>query len=242
MDAGLVQGAGPLYAQVREILARRLSDGEWRPGELIPSEHQLAQQLSVSQGTVRKALNELVAMNVLVRQQGKGTFVASHDAQRALFHFFHITADDGSKQLPESRVLGWSRRRINKREATLLQLPVGSRGIRIERLRELGGQPVIVETVLLPAVLFPDLAKSDKPLPNTLYQLYQHEYGVTIHRAQEQLRAVAATQRDAELLNIEPGAPLLEIERVALTLQGKPVEVRLSRCCTSEHYYNNTLT
>ncbi|MCP5313352.1 MAG: GntR family transcriptional regulator [Chromatiaceae bacterium] len=241
MNSVSIHRGGPLYAQVREILTQRITEGEWQPGDLLPSEQQLARQLNVSQGTVRKAMNDLVAINVLVRQQGKGTFVASHDAQRVLFHFFHIAANDGSKVLPTSSVLSWSRRRASKREAQALKLPAGARVIQIERIRDLGGKPTIVETIVVPTALFPDLVQPDEHLPNTLYQLYQHRYGVTIHRAEEKLRAVAAGEREAQLLNVEVGTPLLEIERLALTLPGNPVELRISRCDTREHYYDSTL-
>ena len=113
--------------------------------------------------------------------------------------------------------------------------------IQIERIRDLGGKPTIVETIVVPTALFPDLVQPDEHLPNTLYQLYQHRYGVTIHRAEEKLRAVAAGEREAQLLNVEVGTPLLEIERLALTLPGNPVELRISRCDTREHYYDSTL-
>ena len=242
MNAVSVQGAGPLYAQVKALLTRRIVDGEWPAGSLIPSEQQLARELDVSQGTVRKAMNDLVAMNVLVRQQGKGTFVASHDARRALFQFFHITANDGAKSLPTSTVLSCTRRRANRQETELLQLPAGARLIQIQRVRELGGKPTILETIRVPSAMFPDLASRRKVLPNTLYQLYQDQYEVTVHRAEEKLRAVAADAEEARLLQVEKGAPLLEIERRALTLSGKPVELRLSRCNTAAHYYDNSLS
>ena len=89
--SALVPGAGPLYSQVRELLTRRVIDGQWTPGQLIPSEHRLAGEMGVSQGTVRKAVDEMVASNILVRQQGKGTFVSTHERRRAQF------------QLPEHR-------------------------------------------------------------------------------------------------------------------------------------------
>lgn len=242
LQAISVHGSGPLYAQVKALLLQRIAEGQWPAGAMLPSEQQLAQQLDVSQGTVRKAMNDLVSMNVLVRQQGKGTFVASHDAQRVLFHFFHITARDGTKALPTSTVLGSTRRRASRAEAQALGLPGGSRVLQIERVRALNGRTVIRETVLVPTALFPDLAARDQELPNTLYQLYQDKYAVTVHRAEERLRAVAADPRDAELLGVEVGAPLLQIERRALTLGGKPVELRITRCDTRDYHYENILS
>src|SRR5258707_13395026 len=80
----------PLYAQVRALMIRRMVRGEWRPGDILPSEGRLAVEFGVSQGTVRKALDEMAAQNLVVRQQGRGTFVAQHSEAHALFHFFHI--------------------------------------------------------------------------------------------------------------------------------------------------------
>ena len=74
-----------------------------------------------------------------------------------------------------------------------------------------------------------------------LYELYEKQFGITIHSADEQLRAVSASEEDAGLLSISPGTPLLSIERVARTLDKTPVELRISRCDTSGHHYRNTL-
>ncbi len=236
------KGSIPLYTQIKDLLVARVTEGEWAPGDIIPSEIQLAQALSVSQGTVRKAITELVENNVLVRRQGRGTFVATHDGERALFHFFHIVNDSGVKILPECKTVSVRRRRASRQEASKLNLSRRAQVVCIERIRNLDNQPTIIETVVLPTELFADLGKPQAcDLPNTLYQLYETQFGITIHRAEEQLRAVAATDRDASLLGLEAGTPLLEIERTALTLDGTPVELRISRCSTSGHHYQNTV-
>ena len=231
-----------LYVQVKELLTSRIGRGDWLPGAVIPSEIQLAQELGVSQGTVRKAITELVERNILTRKQGRGTFVATHDHDRALFHFFHIADEAGRKALPESQIIECRRKKASRRETNGLRLDNGTRVISIERIRNLDGKPVIVETILLPAELFPGLGKGkDQALPNTLYELYEKQYGITIHSANEKLRAVAASEREASLLGIEPGSPLLEIERTAFTLDGTPVELRTSRCHSAGFHYENTI-
>ncbi len=235
-------GAIPLYIQIKELLIAKLSKGEWLPGNIIPSEIQLAQELGVSQGTVRKAITELVENNVLTRRQGRGTFVSTHDINRALFHFFHITDGKGQKVLPDSRVLRCSRKPASRKEAAKLNLSVGTRVIRIERIRNIANKPTITETITLPAKLFNALGKEDNcDLPNRLYELYEKQFGINIHSAEEQLRAVSASKKEATLLNLEAGTPLLEIERVALTLDKTPIELRISRCSTKSHYYQNTI-
>ena len=236
------KGSIPLYMQIKELLVSKISGGQWSPGDIIPSEMQLAQELGVSQGTVRKAITELVDNNVLKRKQGRGTFVSNHDSERALFHFFHIVDDNNHKVLPDSTTLSCRRTQASHLESSKLQLPAAAAVIRIKRVRKFQGKPAMLETITLPSELFGDLGKTGAcNLPNMLYELYEKQFGITIHSAEDLLRAVAASDHDASLLNLPPGTPLLEIERVALTLARTPVELRISRCSTKKHHYQNTM-
>jgi GntR family transcriptional regulator len=228
--------AQPLYAQVKALIMQRLIANRWRPGEMLPSEFQLADEFGVSQGTVRKALDALAAENVVVRRQGRGTFVAEHDDHRALFHFFHLFGPDGERRLPVSRLNLVRKGLAGRLEAEQLDIGRGETVVRIRRTRLLEGRPAISETIVLPHALFADLAEI-RDLPNTLYDLYERRYGVTIAHAVERLAAVAADEREAKLFDIAPGAPLLEIDRTAHALDGAPVEWRVSRCLTSTHHY-----
>lgn len=242
MQLSSAKGATPLYMQIKDLIVSRISEGLWSPGELIPSEMQLAQELGVSQGTVRKAISELVEKNILTRKQGSGTFVAYHDSQRALFHFFHVVDNNGQKVLPDSTTLSCRRRRASRFESGKLQLASGASIIFIERIRTFDGRPTILETITLPSQRFGKLGKVGScDLPNMLYELYEKRFGITVHSAEEQLRAVAATKHDASLLGLPKGSPLLQIERVALTLDKTPIELRISRCITNNHYYENTI-
>ena len=233
--------AQPLYVQVKALMVQRLIAGQWRPGEMLPSEFQLADLFGVSQGTVRKALDELAAENVVVRRQGRGTFVSEHNDHRALFHFFHLVGPDGERRLPESHLLSVRKGLANRLEAGRLMLDRGAPVIRIHRIRLLDGRPAIAETISVPQRLFPDLADI-REVPNTLYDLYERHYGVTIARAVERLAAIPASERDAKLMEIEPGTPLLEIDRTAIALNGAPVEWRVSRCLTATHHYRVELS
>jgi GntR family transcriptional regulator len=236
------RGSIPLYLQIIELLVTKISNGEWLPGDIIPSEINLAKELEVSQGTVRKAITELVENNVLTRKQGRGTFVSYHDNDRALFHFFHINNDNGDRVLPDSEVLHCRRRKASKSETVKLNLSTGDEVIKIERVRKISSKPTIIETIVLPSSPFNDLDKDQScNLPNMLYELYEKQFGITIHSAEEQLRAIKANKQDAEILGLEKGSPLLAIERVALTLDKTPVELRISRCNTTQHYYQNTI-
>ena len=226
----------PAYSQLANILRRQIAKGTFRPGDQLPSEAQLCRRYGISPMTVRRTINLLADQGVVSTAQGRGTFVAEHDDHRALFHFFHLVGPDGERRLPESRLISVRGGLAGQLEAGRLGLGRGTPVIRIRRVRSLDGQPAIAETIALPQLLFPDLADI-REVPNTLYDLYERRYGVTIARAVERLSAVAADGRDAKLLGTPPGTPLLEIDRTALALDGSPVEWRVSRCLTATHHY-----
>ncbi len=236
--AGEALGFRPLYRQARDLLVKRIVDGEWKPGAALPSEFELAVDLGVSQGTVRKALDELEAERFVVRRQGKGTFVALHDEARILFQFFKLVPDGGKREFPESRILGVETANADAAAAAALDLRAGARIVRIERLRSLAGQVCILERIALPRSLFPSIEK--RALPNNLYELYRSDFGVTIVRASEKLKAVAAGKRDARHLGLAPGAPLLSVDRTAIAADGRPAEWRVSLCRTDTlHYWSD---
>jgi GntR family transcriptional regulator len=210
----------PLYQQVRERLTSRIADGRWRGGESVPSEMQIAAELGVSQGTVRKALDEMTAAKLLVRRQGKGTFVAAHDEARILFQFFKLMPDSGGQAFPESDVISVIIGVADDAAAERLSLFKGEPVIRIRRARSLAGRKAICETIILPLALFDGLQDAD--IPNNLYHLYAEHYGVRVAGGRETLKAVAASPEDAATLGVEPGAPLLLIDRVATALDGVP--------------------
>jgi GntR family transcriptional regulator len=229
----------PLYAQVREVLVRRLVDGVWSPGEALPSEMELAAELDVSQGTVRKALDSMTADKLVVRHQGRGTFVAVHDEARILFQFFKLVPDAGEAAFPESRVIGTATETADESERRAFGLRAGAKIIRIRRLRSLAGRTVIAEHIALPAALFPRLTRDE--IPNNLYGLYATRYGLAIARAEERLKAVALGAKDAALLRVRPGTPALRIDRLARSLSGRSVEWRVSLCLTQEFHYLSEL-
>jgi GntR family transcriptional regulator len=232
-------GFRPLYRQVKAIFVRRLVDGVWAPGAILPSEGQLAAEIGVSQGTVRKALDELAAENLVVRRQGRGTFVAEHDERRILFQFFKLAPDRGAPRFPDSVVLSVTTGPADAAERAALDLAEEAGVTRIRRLRAFDEVPLIVETLSLPRQLFPGL--EDGPIPNNLYSLFAGRYGITIASARERLKAVALAAEDAAALGAAAGAPALQIDRIALSLDGTPVERRLSLCLTEEVHYLSDL-
>jgi len=164
------QGA-PLYQQVKALLIARLADGTWRAGQPLPSEFSLADELGVSQGTVRKALDEMTAENLVVRRQGRGTFAAEPDDAHILFNFFKVTPDEGARLFPESQVLDIARKRPDDATRKALGLKGTSRVIDVTRIRLIGGAPVVHEHLCVGAAQFAGL-EAITPLPNNLYQLF----------------------------------------------------------------------
>jgi GntR family transcriptional regulator len=235
--AGL--GFRPLYRQVRELLVRRIADGLWAPGQPIPSEPEIASELGVSQGTVRKALDEMAAENLVVRRQGRGTYVARHADARILFQFFRVVPDSGAKEFPDRRLIEVVAAKADDEAARALALPSGAAVVRLERVRSLGGEVCIAERIVVPAALFPGLA--ERELPNNLYELYAAQFGVVVGRASEKLRAVAAGAGEAELLGVAAGSPLLRVDRTAFSIDGKLVEWRISWCRTERVHYLSDL-
>jgi GntR family transcriptional regulator len=232
-------GFRPLYRQVKDVLVRRIADGVWAAGGALPSEPDIAADLGVSHGTVRKALDELAAENLVVRRQGKGTYVARHDEERILFQFFKLTPDAGGRRFPDSRILGVEVREADADATRILNLRKGARVVAIERVRMLADTVCIYERIVLPKALFPGIEKRD--LPNNLYELYRAEFAVTIARATERLKAVSASRREAKHLDVAVGAPLLAVDRTALAIDGAPVEWRVSLCRTDAVHYLSDL-
>jgi GntR family transcriptional regulator len=232
--------ASPRYVQLIELLMQRLAAKEWKPGVALPGEHALALEYGVSHGTMRKAIDQMVNQNLLIRHQGKGTFVATHDGSRALSHFFHIVGNDGKRELPTCELIERETGHATDLEADKLQIRAGANVLRFLRVRSIANTPFIVERLVLPASRFPNLRSNPMTeLPSLLYEYYSKRYGVIVVEAVEELRVVLADATDARLLNFPLHHPLLEINRIALDVGQKPVEWRVSHCETTHHHYLN---
>jgi GntR family transcriptional regulator len=232
----------PLYKEVKRLLTETLSSGEWKPGEAIPPEWKLAERFEVAIGTVRKAVDELVGENILIRQQGRGTFVAAHNRSRQMFHFFHIVRRDGRKETPDVEMLSFHPGRADAEEADMLQIAVGDKVFRARNMLKLAGTPIIFDQIVIPQALFPKLTGPKfRNRPNTIYHLYQNSFGVTVVRSAERLRARLADDDSASVLGVDIRSPLLEIRRVALTFNDKPVEFRRSLVNTENYEYFSDL-
>lgn len=241
MESNLLRGVRPLYRQVYDYLIEQVAAGTWKPGTALPSEPELGRLLGVSQGTVRKALDELTNNGVMERHQGKGTFVAANTEERSLFRFFHLCTPDGKRALPSAAGEKVKRRAASPADVARLGIGRNAKVVEIKRVRLIAQAPVIFETIIVPAAMFPGLDEH-KTLPNSVYSMYHSLYGINIVSVREELRAVSANAEDRERLGVPVGAPLLHIDRVALGIDGASVEWRISRFSTADFFYSVELS
>ena len=232
----------PLYKEVKIRITRSLIAGEWKPGDAIPSESRLAEHFNVSVGTIRKAIDELVAEKILVRQQGRGTFVATHTEDRQLYYFFHIVGKDGSKEPPTHELLSFQKAKADSEAELRLHVSRGDRVFRIHNVLKLAGRPVIFDEIVIPAVRFPDLTEAViAAREGTIYGLYQARYGINVVRISERLSAAHPDAQIASVLGLRTSNPVLVIKRVAYTYHDTPVELRTSWVNTEHHEYLSDL-
>ena len=233
----------PLYQQIKALITQGLETGEWKPGEMIPSEVELAARYKVSQGTVRKAIDELAADNLLVRRQGKGTFVATHNEDRVQFRFLRLLPEDGDLHPHVSKLLECRRLRAPAEIARHLDLKPADPVVCIKRLLQFDDVTTVFDEIWLPGAVFRGLsAERLADYKGPLYAMFETEFGTRMIRAKEKIRAVAADAMVAGLLGVEPGSPLLSVERVSYTYGDRPVEVRRGWYVTNGYYYQNDLS
>ena len=242
--ADVAPAFSPLYQQIKALIMRGLQGGEWRPGEAIPSELDLAARFRVSQGTVRKAIDELAAENLLVRRQGKGTFVSTHAEEQVQYRFLRLQSEEGGAAQPMQRhFLDCRRARASADVARMLELRAGDTAVQIRRTLSSRDRPVVLDDIWLPGALFKGLtAERLSEYRGPLYGLFEAEFGVRMIRAEEKIRAVSADAGSADLLKVPVGAPLLSVERLSRTYGDKPVEWRRGLYNTENFHYRNELS
>ncbi|HRN75113.1 GntR family transcriptional regulator [Ottowia sp.] len=242
---GQAPAFSPLYQQIKTLILQGLQQGEWKPGEVIPSEFDLAARYKVSQGTVRKAVDELAAENLLVRRQGRGTFVATHAEQQVQYRFLRLQPDSGTvdSEGPAQRdFVDCRRQRANAEVARALGLRAGDPVLQARRLLRYAGVPTILEDIWLPGGPFRGLTVERlSQYHGPMYALFEAEFGVRMVRADEKIRAVLPDAGQAALLEVTEATPLLSVERVAYTYNDVPMELRRGLYRTDTHHYSNQL-
>ncbi|MBY0464499.1 MAG: GntR family transcriptional regulator [Burkholderiales bacterium] len=240
---GTTPAFSPLYQQIKNLILRSLEEGEWKPGDVIPSEQELATRFKVSQGTVRKAIDELASENLVVRRQGKGTYVATHAERHIQYRFLRLQPDVGEERPAQRTIIECKRQRASAEIARLLGIRSADPVILVRRVLSMEGAPTILEDIWLPGTQFKGLThealSSDR---GPMYAFFEREYGVRMVRADEKIKAVAATTEMAELLSAPVGHPLLSVERIAYTYNDVPMELRRGLYRTDTHHYKNELS
>ncbi|MEX3955670.1 GntR family transcriptional regulator [Trinickia symbiotica] len=234
---------GTRYKEVKNAMLAALAASEWKGGEAIPSEKRLAERFGVSIGTLRKAIDELVADNILVRHQGLGTFVAQHQRDRHFFRFFRIVRQDGDKTYPTVSLASFKRTKASREIASALGIEPGERVFSFVNRLSLHGESVIVDHIAVAESRFSGLTeKALRERPSTLYNFYQDAFGINVVGTDERLRVAKADEMEAELLGVSAGTPLLEVRRIAYSYHHTPVEVRISHVNTERYEYMGAST
>ncbi len=232
----------PLYQQIKGLLLQSLDQGEWKPGEVIPSEFELAARFNVSQGTVRKAIDELAADNLLIRRQGKGTFVATHNEAKVRFRFLRLAPDDGHASVTSSQLIDCRRVKAPADVARALDLSGADAVVNVRRLLSFDNEPTILDDIWLPGAVFKGLTtEALTRYRGPLYAFFESEYGVSMVRADEKIKAVAASATQAGFLKVAPETPLLQVERISFTYGDRPMELRRGLYRTNRFHYKNSL-
>lgn len=218
----------PLYAQVRDALAQRIANREWSPNAPIPNEGDLARELGVSAGTMRKALQLLEQDGLVLRRQGRGTFVTDPASPDQVGRYTRLFASDGNRILGEISGLEITRDRARDSERQLFGLPPDAEVHRLRRVRSYQGKPFLVEDVVLPFAMFPNVSEAE--WRSRWFAELALDHGVLLGKAVETVSPGAASATAARLLGVAEGTPVLVLERMISTREGEAAEWRRAEC------------
>lgn len=229
----------PLYVQLKDLMIQRIVDGRWPVGEALPNENEIARELSVSIGTVRRAVDELVNQGAIVRRQGKGSFILTHDTHTELCRFFPLASKHGEKAMPSARLMSIDTIPAQDEHMVLFDQQVTQPLIhQLRRLRFFNDRPVMIETICVAESRFKNIRSAlEFQQAKELYALYQNYFGLTVISADEAVNASVANEIDASDLEVASGTPLITIDRIARQMDGSAVELRYMRCLASEFTY-----
>ena len=232
----------PLYVEVKKKITQSLIQGEWGPGEAIPSEIELANIYDVSQGTVRKAIDDLSAESILVRRQGKGTYVATHNEENIQLRFLRLTSQFGLNEKLDNQLISFSKEKATNKLAKILNINPSSTIISVTRILTFNENPLILDVIKIPAQSFRSLtAEMIVENNGSMYRMYETDFGVRMLRADEKILAITANSETASHLKVQENHPLLSVERISYTYKNKPLEWRLGLYVTDNHFYRSEL-
>lgn len=213
----------PIYHQLEEQLRQQISDGSLKPEEVIPSERELSETYEISRMTVRQALNNLVGEGILFRLKGKGTYVSPKKVEQGLLGLTSFTEDMLERGLtPNSELLSFSRLMADKQTALNLHIGEGQFVFQVDRIRTADQLPMAFESAFMPCSLMENL--TEEQAQGSIYQYLQEQLSLRIEDAYQQIEAAAATDKEAKLLDIKVGDPVLRINRTSFLEDGTAFE------------------
>jgi GntR family transcriptional regulator len=233
----------PAFVRLARYIHDRIIAGEWLPGQVLPGEEALAQEMKVSVGTVRKAFDVLSGQGLVTRHRGRGTFVTRATNERAFTSFFRLTdRADGERRLPEDTILVKERAQADADERAALKLKAGELVYRLRRRRTLAGEPLVLETISFPyaRVGLKEWGEDGAPL-HLVYSFLEQQCGISVSRVEDRLRACLLPKKVAKDFGLPAGHPVLLSIRTGFDLRGEPVEFRSSWMATDSHDYLSEL-
>jgi GntR family transcriptional regulator len=225
----------PLYLQVHDALSDRIAGGEWGPGSAIPNELDLSREYGVSAGTMRKALDVMEAERLVTRQQGRGTFVIDQTSEELAVRFTNVRDANGARVAGQAEAIDVTQGAADEQECVRLQLGMNEAVYRVRCVRRHEGRPYMVEKISIPAAPFPTLLQTNG-FPHDISALAQ-AHGMLLGKAEERISVQPAPPEVAEALLVAPASPLMVLDRVMLTLDGRRIEWRLGQCHLAANYY-----
>lgn len=238
--------AAPLHEQVKERILQRILLGEWPAGFVLPPEMELARQLGVSYGTVRRAMVDLTAQGVLMRRRRTGTVVTGRSPHHTLdrfYHYYRLHSSDGDLVNTESRVLKVEEREARQEDIARLLLEPGARVGFVLRLRIWEGRPVMIDRVVIPLARIGRLPRTADAMPSLIFKWLLEEHGHRLSAVRERVTARLASLDDCALLDLDPGQPhaLLNIDEVAFDATNTPLLTMSHAALTDAHCYVNEM-
>ncbi|HZO71958.1 MAG TPA: GntR family transcriptional regulator [Ktedonobacteraceae bacterium] len=227
----------PRYYQLKEILRERIRSGEWKPGSLIPSERELSEKYGISRMTARQAITDLVNEGIFYREQGKGTFVSNRKITQQLIHLTGFTEDIRARgQLPSTKVLSAEMSPADEATAEKLRIEPGTLIFRLQRLRLADDEPLAIEVSQIHFKGCERLLEEDLE-HNSLYRVLESKFGIMLMEADQELEAGLVGNDEAQILNIEPGSPVLFTRRTTYTERNQPIEYARAMYCGHKYTF-----
>jgi GntR family transcriptional regulator len=230
----------PRYYQLKEIMREKIRTGDWKPGDLIPSERELGEQYGISRMTARQAITELVNEGLFYREQGKGTFVSQRKITQQLIHLTGFTEDIKARgQRPGSKVISAKMSPADEATAERLRIKPGLLVFSLQRLRLADNEPLAIEASQISFMGCEKLLEEDLE-QNSLYRVLETKYGVTLMEAEQEIEAGLMGEEEAQLLHMPLKSPALFIRRITYTERNQPIEYARSVYCGNKYtFYTN---